>query len=459
MNIEFYKNKVLEDIKKEDIEKIIEIFDSLPPQDAIEVLSRLDEKSRNKIYAFSSLNNVSKALDCLSEEILNEIIIYKGIDYFLNSIKDYSLDKLSEILLKLSPKKRKEILDIMPKEIKEEIKKILKYPEESAGSIMTTLVPVFNSEKTVEEVIETYIKKLENNDYDEYNKIYVVDNNFTLIGSIDFTDLLTKEKKKKIVEVVDPVNIYIEPYLDREEVVKLAIKYNLSEIPVLDNNKRFLGVISVKNLLNVMIKEHSEDLLKYGGFIETLKGKYVSSSPLKIAIKRIPMIVYLYLINLITGGITVFFENIISKIAVLAAFMPMLADNSGNIGSQSSVLILRSLITGELKISKKDLLHVILKEFIVTSTMLFFLAPIAFSIGLIIPLLAKFSVDLSLKIATVVTLALAVSCYVSDIIGSLLPIVLAKLKIDPATASAPIVTSIGDITAVTVYFTIASIFL
>ncbi|MEM4588224.1 MAG: magnesium transporter [Nanopusillaceae archaeon] len=459
MIIESYIENILKEIKEERINEAIKIFDSLSPQDAIEVLLRLDRNYRNKIYAFSNLSNVFKALDHLPEEILNEIIIYKGIDSFLNYLETYSLDKISEILFKLSPTKRKEIIELMPKDIKEELRNILKYPEESAGSIMTTLVPVFNHEKTVGEVLEIYIKKLENGEYDEYNKIFIVDNNFKLVGYIDFTELITKDKNKKIKEFVEPVKVYVEPYLDREEVVRIAIRYNLSEIPVVDSDKKFLGVISIKNLLNVMVKEHSEDLLKYGGFLETIKGKYVSSNQLNIAIKRIPMLIYLYLINLITGGITVFFENIISKIAVLAAFMPLLADNSGNIGSQSSALILRSLITGELKASKRDIIYVIIKEFTITSIMLVFLTPIAFSIGLLIPMLAKLSLEFSLKIAIVVTIALSISCYVSDIFGSLLPILLAKLKIDPAVASAPIVTSIGDIIAVSIYFIIASILL
>lgn len=158
MIIEFYIENILKEIKEERINEAIKIFDSLSPQDAIEVLLRLDRNYRNKIYAFSNLSNVFKALDHLPEEILNEIIIYKGIDSFLNYLETYSLDKISEILFKLSPAKRKEIIELMPKDIKEELRNILKYPEESAGSIMTTLVPVFNHEKTVGEVLEIYIK-------------------------------------------------------------------------------------------------------------------------------------------------------------------------------------------------------------------------------------------------------------------------------------------------------------
>ncbi|MEM4848544.1 MAG: magnesium transporter, partial [Ignisphaera sp.] len=146
----------------------------------------------------------------------------------------------------------------------------------------------------------------------------------------------------------------------------------------------------------------------------------------------------------------------IQRVAILAAFMPILADNSGNIGSQASALILRGLVTGEIKLTKGDVAKVLLKEFTTTTIMLLFLAPLAFAIGFTIPFISAKSLVYAIRIALVVAIALITSCYVADVIGALLPILLAKLRVDPATASAPVVTSIGDIVTVMTYFTIAS---
>ena len=140
----------------------------------------------------------------------------------------------------------------------------------------------------------------------------------------------------------------------------------------------------------------------------------------------------------------------------MAAFMPMLADNSGNIGSQASALILRGLVTGELRLSREDLAKVLVKEFAVTTLMLTMLASLAFAIGFTIPYLATWSLGYAIKIALTVTTALAVSCYVADVVGALLPILLAKLKVDPAAASAPVVTSIADIMTVLAYSLVAT---
>jgi magnesium transporter len=139
--------------------------------------------------------------------------------------------------------------------------------------------------------------------------------------------------------------------------------------------------------------------------------------------------------------------------------MPILADNSGNIGSQSSAIIIRGLVTGELRISRRDTLLILRKELATTMLMLSILAPIGFAIGLLIPFITTLNLGYSLKIAATVTLALIVSCYVADLVGAFLPLLLAKLRIDPATASAPLITTIADISTVLTYFTIASILL
>jgi magnesium transporter len=137
----------------------------------------------------------------------------------------------------------------------------------------------------------------------------------------------------------------------------------------------------------------------------------------------------------------------------------MLADNSGNIGSQSSAIILRALVTGELKLNKRDILTILVKEFLTTTLMVAILAPIAFTLGFTITYIALREIALALKVAIVVSAALTTSCYVADVVGAFLPVILAKLRVDPATASAPIITTIADISTVLVYFTVATILL
>ena len=366
------------------------------------------------------------------------------------------IDEVADVLSKLPPKVRADVLLLLPQELSSEVLRVLKYHPESVGGIMTTRVPVFKARQTIGEVIEAYAYKVKQGLYETHNYIYAVDDEGRLVGCLDAKLLLTKPRNARLADFVERVKVHIEPTRDRDEAARLAIAYDLPEAPVVDASGRFLGVVTLDDLLDIVVSEFSEDLLKYGGFIEIVKGSYIAQRPIKLALKRAPMLIYLYLLNAVTGSIVASFEDVISRVAMLAAFMPMLADNSGNIGSQASVLILRGLVTGELRLSREDLAKVLVKEFAVTTLMLTMLASLAFAIGFTIPYLATWSLSYVIKIASTVTTALAVSCYVADVVGALLPILLAKLKVDPAAASAPVVTSIADIMTVLAYFLVAT---
>jgi magnesium transporter len=447
---------IIELIDRDEVGKAVEIFESLDPPKAMDVILRLGSEYRRKLFAISSLLNIVPVLARLPDEIVFEIASVKGVDDVVKMLVKLHVDEIADILSKLPSRTRVEILKLLPRDIFTEVQKVLKFPPESVGGVMTTQIPVFEADISVGEALDIYIHKARLGLYDKHSYIYVVDKDRKLIGYVDLKTLLVKPRDLKLRDCVEKVRVYIDPFSDREEAAKLAVAYDLVEVPVADLDGKFLGIVSLDDILDVVISEHTEDLLKYGGIVEVIKGSYIAANPFKLALRRIPMIIYLYLINLITGGIVASFEEVIQRVAILAAFMPILADNSGNIGSQASALILRGLVIGEVRVSKGDVVKVLLKEFATTTFMLLFLAPLAFAIGFAIPFLSTRNTVFAVSIATTVTIALATSCYVADIVGALLPILLAKLRIDPATASAPVVTSIGDIATVLTYFTIAS---
>lgn len=450
---------ITESIRRGRIEDAVKIFESLDTPRAFDVIIRLSSEDRKKLIATSSLDNLVEALAKLPDEIVFEIVSVKGIDDMMRLLARLPVDQIADVLFKFPTKTRFEMLKILPRELASEVAKVMKFPPESVGGIMTTQVPIFEGNLTVGEAIDIYTHKSKLGLYDKHNYIYVVDKDRKLIGYIDVKTLLLKPRDVRLADTAERVRVHVDPFSDREEAAKLAIAYDLVEVPVVDIENRFLGIVSLDDLLDVLVSEHTEDLLKYGGIIEAIRGSYITTSPLKLALRRAPMLIYLYLINLVTGGIVATFEEVIKRVAILAAFMPILADNSGNVGSQASALILRGLVTGEIKLSKKDIAKVLFKELLTTTFMLFLLSPLAFLVGFTISYLSLRVVNYALRVATAVTIALAVSCYVADIVGALLPISLAKLRIDPATASAPAVTSIGDIATVITYFVIASLLL
>ncbi|MEM4427693.1 MAG: magnesium transporter, partial [Zestosphaera sp.] len=329
-----------------------------------------------------------------------------------------------------------------------------KYPPESIGGIMTTRIPIFKSSLIVEEVIKEYLAKESSGAYDKHNYVYVVDSEGKLIGWVEVKSLLTKPRNKQLKDVVGKVPVTVDPFSDREVAAKLAVTYDLSELPVIDKDGKLLGIVTLDDVLDVAVAEFSEDLVKFGGFTDVIKSSYVSADIRSIIVRRVPPILFLYLMNAITGSIVASFVGIIERVAVLAAFLPMLADNSGNIGSQASTFIIRSLALGEIK--PKDFLRVLHKEVLTSLCMASILLPVAFLIAFTI---TYFSYSGNLPYATqvglIVSAALLVSMLLTDAIGSLLPLLLAKLRVDPAGVSAPIITTIGDVVTATTYFTTA----
>jgi len=454
--VEEIVNRVAELLDGGEVSKAVELFESLDPPGAMDVILRLDSEHRRRLFASSSLSNVAPVLARLPDEIVFEIATVKGIDDLVKVLVNLRVDEITDVLFKLPSRARVEVLRMLPHDISVEVRKVIRFPPESVGGIMTTQIPVFEADMTVGEALDTYLNRARLGLYDKHYHIYVVERDRRLVGYVDLKTLLTKPRELKLRGCVERVGVHIDPLSDREEAARLAVTYDLVEVPVVDLDERLLGIVSLDDILDVVVSEHAEDLLKYGGMVEAIKGSYIATNPLKLALRRIPMLIYLYLVNLVTGSIIASFEEVIQRVAILAAFMPILADNSGNIGSQASALILRGLVTGEIKVSRGDVAKVLVKEFAATTFMLLLLAPLAFAIGFTIPFLSMRDAVFAINVATAVTIALTTSCYVADIVGALLPILLARLKIDPATASAPLITSISDVATVLTYFAIAS---
>ncbi|MEM2158477.1 MAG: magnesium transporter, partial [Sulfolobales archaeon] len=217
---------------------------------------------------------------------------------------------------------------------------------------------------------------------------------------------------------------------------------------------RLLGAVTLDDVLDVVVHEYTEDLLKFGGFIQAIKGRYLTANLTAIVKGRFIPLVYLYLMNMITGGIVSAYTDIIERIAVLAAFLPMLSDNSGNIGAQASTFIIRSLAVGE--IGPQDILRVLKREVVITLALISLLSPVSFIIGTTIAFITYKSLIPAIGVGLVVSTALIVSTLVTDLVGVLLPLFLSRFGVDPATISAPLLTTVGDIITATTYFTIAT---
>lgn len=419
-----------------------------------DILERLEPGLRTKIIPYIPLLNMSSVISKFSEDLLLDVTSLKGVDELIEVISKIPIDEAVDLIQKLPPKTANKVLSALPTSKAREISELLKYPPESVGGIMTTRIPVFKASLSVDEAVKEYVTKEGLGAYDKHNYMYVVGNDGKLAGWIEIKSLLTKPRSKPLKEVISRPPATVNVFSDREMAAKLAVTYDLAELPVTDNEGRLLGVVTLDDVLDVAIAEFSEDLIKFGGFTDVVKGSYMSADIKSILARRIPPIMFLYLMNAVTGSIVASFVGIIERVAVLAAFLPMLSDNSGNIGSQASTFIIRSLALGEVK--PRDILSVLRKEILTSMAMASILLPVAFAIAFVITwFFYSGSFSHAAYVGLVVCTALLISMMLADLIGALLPVALVRFHVDPAGVSAPIITTVGDIITSITYFTTA----
>jgi len=421
----------------------------LKPYDLVDVLERLDSNYRRKLIGIIPGNYYVEILPRLSEDLLYEVVMIKGVSKVARAIAEMQPDVIADILEKLPVRIRRQVIALLPPWKVEEVAEILKYPPESAGGVMTTRIPVFSANETVGRALEKYLVKYQLGLYDRLEYVYVVESNGKLIGWIDLKKLMASSKDKLLKDIVQPIPAKVHVLADREEAARLVIKYDLTEIPVIDEDGRLLGVITVDDIIDVIVAESTEDLLKFGGLWETVKGSYVTARPVELAKRRATWLIILYILESITVSVISSFESLISSLVALSFFIPLLTDTGGNAGSQTATLVIRSLATGEAK--PYDFLRIISKE--LTSS--FLLALIVAPVGLAI----AFIVSHNIVVAIIVSMALPFIVIIASLVGVLLPFMAILIKSDPAIVSAPLITTVSDVLGLTVYFTIANLLL
>jgi len=421
----------------------------LKPYDLVDVLERLDSNYRRKLIGIIPGNYYIEILPRLSEDLLYEVVMIKGVSKVARAIAEMQPDVIADILEKLPVRIRRQVIALLPPWKVEEVAEILKYPPESAGGVMTTRIPVFSANETVGRALEKYLVKYQLGLYDRLEYVYVVESNGKLIGWIDLKKLMASSKDKLLKDIVQPIPAKVHVLADREEAARLVIKYDLTEIPVIDEDDRLLGVITVDDIIDVIVAESTEDILKFGGIGETVRGSYLTARVTELARRRATWLIVLYLLESITVSVISSFEHVISSLVALSFFIPLLTATGGNAGSQAATLVIRSLATGEAH--PYDFLRILGKELLSSTLLALTVAPVGFLVALMI--------SHKIFIAFIVAVALPFIIIVASLMGVLLPFIAMLIKADPAVISAPLISTISDITGLTIYFTIAALLL
>ena len=452
--------------------KIQEILDIIAQTESIEELhdslSHYHSHDIAEVFEFLSEQDLNKIYQCFAEQELSDIFSYiEDAGEYLNDLnKEKAADLIElmdsddalKILEDLEESERQEIIELIDEEIREDIELIENYEDDQIGSYMTNNYITINRNSTIKKAMRTVVNEASNND--NFTILYVINDDETLYGTIELKDLIKARANEELEDIIKKSYPAI---LDTAVVSDVLIEikeYDMDSIPVVDKNNKFLGVITSNDLIEVIDDELSDDYAKLAG----LSGEEdLDESTFKSVKKRILWLCILLVLGLIISLVMQVFEAAIVAVPVIVFFQSMILGMGGNVGTQSLAVTIRAISDDE--ISRKDVARLVFKEI-----------RIAFFNGLLISIVAFIVVTLYLvisktvinevhgfymkdiyKTAGVVAVSLLLTMVISGLIGTVTPIVLKKCKIDPAVASGPFITSINDITAIVIYYSIALI--
>lgn len=412
--------KRMMDLETEDL---ILVFRILPKDVSAEVFSYLDKESQQYI------------VEIIADSEVREIIEKLFLDDTVALIEELPANIVKKVLKNTSIEKRKLI------------NQFLKYNESSAGSIMTIEFVDLKEEMTVKEAINHTRKTGLNKE--TIDTCFVIDNYRKLKGTITIKDLILSDEDTLISNIMDKNTISVKTCEDQEKVASLFKEYDLLSMAVVDKEERLVGIITIDDIVDIIEQENTEDFQKMAA-IKPSEEAYLKTSVLQLAKHRVVWLLVLMISATVTGSIIKEFDEVIQSVVILAAFIPMLMDTGGNAGSQSSTLIIRGLALGD--ISTKDYLKVMYKEFRVSLIVASILSAVNF-------LRIYFLENTDIMITLTVCGSLFFTVIIAKVVGSILPIIAKKLKLDPAIMASPLITTIVDAFALTIYFTLARLFL
>ena len=414
---------ILEEFPK----KIATLFRLLPKDLAAETFVEIQSETQETLLSSFTDNEM--------KEVMAELYIDDTVDL----IEEMPANVVKRILNNTDPETRKIVNEI------------LHYPEDSAGSLMTTEYVSLDEDITVEDAL----KRIRRTGVDKETiyTCYVTKPDRTLLGYVTAKKLLLSDEDMIISDIMETAVIYVNTWEDKEIVAKEMSKYDLLALPVVDKEQRLVGIITVDDAIDVIEEEATEDIEKMAAIIPSDK-PYLATSPFEIWKNRIPWLLLLMLSSTFTSQILTGFESKLASCVILTAFIPMIMGSGGNAGGQTSVTIIRGLAIEEIQM--RDIFKIIFKELRVSLLCGFALGAATFAKMILIDNFLLGNYEVTYLIALVVSFTLLVTIIVAKLVGCLLPILAKRLGLDPAVMASPFITTIVDALSLLIYLGIAT---
>ena len=431
-----------------------DVLITMNPADVAWVLDKTEPEQTPLLFRLLP-KDLAAASFAEMENERRETLIRSFSDAELRSVmNDMFVDDAADLVDEMPASVVQRILANTDAQMRREINDLLRYPEQSAGAMMTTEYVALRPDMTVGEAFT----RIRSSAVDK-ETIYTcyVTRDHVLLGTVSVKDLLLAKGDDTLVESLMETNLVtVDTQTDQEEVARMLSHYNFLALPVVDGDGRMVGIVTFDDAMDVMVEETTEDIEKMAG-VTPMEKTYARSGPWDLYKHRIPWLLLLMVSATFTGMIITGFESALAAQVALTAFIPMLMDTGGNSGSQASVSIIRALSLGELEF--RDIAGVMWKEIRTAAMCGVTLAAACFAKILLVDRLMLGNTDVTVVVALVVCLTLALTVIVAKFVGCTLPMLAKKAGFDPAVMASPLITTIVDALSLLIYFTVATAWL
>ena len=445
---EIINEKLIEEvtghIARENSEALEKILDELRPADAADLIEHLPPDERFFIFKLLKLDEAGDVLVEIEPPVQRRIL--DGLDNRLVSeiLQEVDSDEAADIIGKLPDERATEVIETLGEELSEELERLLQYGKDTAGGIMALEFVSILKDATVGDAITTVREKRK--EVENLYHVWIVDNLERLVGVVSLKDLVIEAPDRKISEIMNPEVISVDVHKDQEEVAHMFKRYDLVNMPVIDENHRLVGRITYDDIIDVIEEEMDEDLFLMTGVIGQ---EIAEESALKISKARLPWLIAGVFGGIVAAAVINQFETSLEKVIALSFFFPVIMAMGGNTGTQAATIVVRGMATGDIRlVNIRKRLWVEMK--------------VAFINGIICGILLGLIVGFWLSdygLGAIVALAGVLIILNSGFTGSAVPFVLKKLNIDPALATGPFVTTSNDILGLLIYLGLVTLFL
>lgn len=431
-------------IDNQSTQSLLNIFADLHEADIAEIINHLDVNDATYVFELLDTGTAGEVITEVDENLRERILQQIDRDKITDIVEELETDDATDIVSDLPETVAEHVLENIDIEYSEEVKQLLAYPEDSAGGIMDTDFVNVDAKASVKDAIDEVRKNAD--EFENIYHIYVLHSEGILSGIVTLKSLLVNPLDTEISSIMEEDLIYVKPDMDQEEVAEVMEKYDLVAVPVVDENKKMLGRITIDDVVDVIQEEASEDMSKIAGLSDE---EEISDSVFRITRIRLPWLVIALAVELISAVLLSKYEEFIQQFAIAAAFIPIVMAMGGSTGTQAAIVMVRGL--GMREVWFRDSIKKLGKEFMVAILNGLACAILLFGATLLLfPGNTDFTAVLSASLLTVIIVA--------TMVGASIPLILRRMGMDPAAATGPFVTSMNDVIGLTIYILFTTAF-